>query len=118
MPTRTRRSRQHPRWHAWQSSAVTRGFLGPEDRAKGWTVLKVAPPSRDAFLDMVGVLALYGQLAPRYPTHPGLRLVWKLWHAWTRQLAGYLRREQPGTMPMPAELLMELVRKEQPRHEC
>ena len=90
------------RWDAWQASPVATRRLTPEELREGYTVVRVHPQAREAFLDLLPLLTVYSQLASRREPPADLQAVWRAWRTWTRQLAVSLRRlqaGQPGTLP-------------------
>src|SRR5262252_10273929 len=85
-------SKQRTRWDAWQASPVATRRLTPEELREGYTVVRVHPQAREAFLDLLPLLSVYSQLASRRLPPTDLQAVWQEWRSWTRQLVASLRR--------------------------
>ena len=108
-------SKSPTRWDAWQASPVATRRLTPEELRDGYTVVRVHPQAREAFLDLLPLLTVYSQLASRREPPRDLQAVWRAWRTWTRQLTAYLRRMhagQPGTLPAVPPTLAALVLEE------
>jgi len=108
-------SKPTTRWDAWQASTVATRRLTPEDLRDGYTLVRVHPQAREAFLDLLPLLTVYGQLASRREPPTDLQAVWQEWRTWTRQLVASLRRRQaghPGTLPAVPQALTALVLEE------
>jgi hypothetical protein len=103
IPKDDRLSREaHARWESWQQSTVSRARLAQEDRQQGYTVVQIMPPAREAFLDLLPLLRLYGRVGAWRAVPLEVLEVWHEWHQWTRRITGYLRRleqKQSGTRP-------------------
>jgi hypothetical protein len=56
------RSPAQDRWDAWQATSVSQRLLPRSARQEGYTVVRVPPPLRSAFLDIAQVLRLYDRL--------------------------------------------------------
>src|SRR5262252_1503153 len=107
-----RMSKPPTRWDAWQASPVATRRLTPEELREGYTVVRVHPQAREAFLDLLPLLTVYSQLASHRTPPEDLPAVWQEWRTWTRQLVAYLRRlhaSQPGTLPGLPSTLAALV---------
>src|SRR5215475_11703256 len=87
-----RMSKPPTRWDAWQASPVATQRLTPADLRDGYTVVRVHPQTREAFLDLLPLLTVYSQLASRRRPPEDLQALWREWRTWTRQLAAYLHR--------------------------
>jgi hypothetical protein len=80
------------RWDGWQDSATNQRFLSLAARRKGYTVVYVPPPCREAFLELAGLMSAYGYL----PQTPELVSIWQRWLTTTKRLAAYLKRVRAG----------------------
>src|SRR5262245_20654308 len=108
-------SNPRTRWDAWQASPVATRRLTPEELREGYTVVRVHPQAREAFLDLLPLLTVYSQLASRRTPPEDLQAVWWEWRTWTRQVAASLRRiqaGQPGIIPDVPPTLAALVLEE------
>ena len=108
-------SKPPTRWNAWQASPVATRRLTPEELREGYTVVRVHPQAREAFLDLLPLLSVYSQLASRRLPPEDLQAIWREWRTWTQQLAAYLRRRQagqPATLPAVPPTLTALVLEE------
>src|SRR5262245_66366372 len=95
-------SKPMTRWDAWQATPVATRRLTAEELRDGYTVVRVHPQAREAFLDLLPLLTVYSQLPSRREPPAGLQAVWLAWRIRTRQLAAYLRRlqaRQPAPLP-------------------
>ena len=102
-------SKPMPRWDAWQATPVATRRLTAEELRDGYTVVRVHPQAREAFLDLLSFLTVYSQLASRHPPPEDLQAVWWAWRTWTRQLAASLRRLQAGQPGRVLEVFSMLV---------
>jgi hypothetical protein len=102
MPVLHKRSRISPevaaRWAKWQSTPVSEKYLPLDARQMGYTVVRVAPPAREAFLDMVGLLTAYARLVQQEDCPDNVHNAWQDWHTEVRRLRAMLE----GMLHAPA----------------
>jgi hypothetical protein len=111
-PTRPRLNASAPEsalpWEHWQTSRVCEKYLPLDARQMGYTVVRVHPACRAAFLEMVALFNAYGRLASRKRCPDDVSRAWQTWAHWTRRLRHCLERllvSQPATLPpVPAPL--------------
>src|SRR5262245_38147285 len=74
-----RMSKPPSRWDAWQASPVATRRLTPEELRDGYTVVRIHPQAREAFLDLLPLLTVYSQLASRHTPPEDLQAMWRDW---------------------------------------
>lgn len=92
----------HIRWQRWQASPQVQQALTAEQRAHGLTVMRVRPACRDAFLEVVGLLNVYGNLEE---VSPEMRLAWAAWLDATCQLRAQCEQAQHQGAPHAPSLV-------------
>src|SRR5215831_11792171 len=70
-------SKPMTRWDAWQATPVATRRLTAEELRDGYTVVRVHPQAREAFLDLLPLLSVYSQLASRRLPPEDLQAVWQ-----------------------------------------
>jgi hypothetical protein len=114
-PPRPRQQRAvatRDRWARWQQTPVAQKYLPHDARAMGYTVARIPPQARDAFLDLLRLLIAYAHLARRRQMPEEARAAWRAWQTWTRGMAAYLERlteGHQGTKPPVPDALVRLV---------
>lgn len=93
MPLHARpKRRQHhmqQRWESWQATQPVQRYLPLEAQQQGYTVVKVPPQCREAFLEFVALTFAYARLTNRRETPETVRPLWQRWGTWMRQIRHY-----------------------------
>jgi hypothetical protein len=95
------------RWEAWQASPRPQRGLTADERRQGYTVVHIPPHGREAFLDLLPLLAVVHSLASRREPPGEFVALWRQWQRVTREVTGALQRlrdRQPVTPPDLAAL--------------
>jgi hypothetical protein len=79
------------RWTHWQDTPASQRYLDAKARRQGWTVVWLASPSREPFLDVLPLLFAYARLAQQPGGFPDtLAPAWAAWLDHTQTLAAVL----------------------------
>jgi hypothetical protein len=93
----------HVRWQAWQATPRPQRCLSEDERREGYTVVRIPPHGREAFLDLLKLLSLVQTLASRREPDATFQDLWSAWQTSQRQLTGVflrLRDHQPASHPL------------------
>ena len=103
-----------PRWDGWQQKLmVPKGcHLSAEAKANGYTLVRVHPVCREAFMDILGLMRAYGTWATRHESFHILDAAWETWVQWTGRLMAAAKRvieRRAATVPDVPELIHHMV---------
>lgn len=103
-----------PRWNTWQQKVtVPKGCqLSAEARANGYTIIRVPPVCREAFMDIFALMRAYHQWHTRQESSHLIDAAWTTWVKWTGHLMHAAKRvleTRPATVPEVPELLYHTV---------
>jgi hypothetical protein len=97
-----------PKWDRWQSTAVAKKYLSVEMRQSGYTIVRVSPACREAFVDTAALMRAYGEWAGREQMPTIIDHAFKTWWQWSYRLYAVLYRmldKRSGAVPpIPASL--------------
>lgn len=103
-----------PRWDGWQRQlTVPKGcHLSAEAKANGYTMIRVPPVCREAFMDVFALMRAYHTWRTRQASWHLLDAAWETWVKWTGHLMAAAKRvveKRPATIPDVPELIHHMV---------